>query len=55
MLSKPRYNITTRSNPIPPPAWGGQPYLNASIYDLIFSMSTIKKNMLHYYCKHIKI
>lgn len=31
MLSKPRYNITTRSMPMPPPACGGQPYLNASI------------------------
>lgn len=25
MLSKPMYNMTTLSNPIPPPAWGGHP------------------------------
>lgn len=31
ILSKPMYNITTLSNPIPPPACGGQPYRKASI------------------------
>lgn len=43
MLSKPKYNITTRSMPIPPPACGGQPNLNASMYDAIFCRSEITK------------
>lgn len=31
MLSNPKYNMTTLSKPIPPPACGGQPYRKASI------------------------
>lgn len=39
ILSNPRYNITTRSMPIPPPACGGQPKRKASMYAAIFDMS----------------
>ena len=30
MFFNPKYNITTRSSPIPPPAWGKAPCLKAS-------------------------
>lgn len=38
-LSNPKYSITTLSSPIPPPAWGGHPYLKASIYAAILGIS----------------
>ena len=35
--------MTTRSMPIPPPACGGQPKRNDSMYDAIFEISVMKR------------
>ncbi len=46
ILSSPKYNMTTRSIPMPPPACGGQPKRKASMYAeiLLRSVTAQKKN-----------